>query len=169
MTQRDPAAASKGKAITLARAVLNTLLGGSASTGGWVSDTTSGTWVANTTYSVMSRIVGDTLESRISIQLAGAPTSAALSVNIPGSRSIDGTKLIRSVAGDGAAQIGYGTILDSGTATLADVVCLSTSSNGNTFSVHTVSAGALSTVTQAAPITFANGDRVNLYIQVPIA
>lgn len=175
MTQKDPAAASKGKVIALARAaasaLLTTALGGSASaaTGGWVSTTITGSWSANTTYTCYSRVVGDTLELRIRIDLAGAPTSATLTINMPSGRAINYTKLNRTASTDGSPVVGTGSILDFGVGTFLAVPIV-TSTSGDVVQVSSVVAAdnSFAAVTQAAPITFASGDRINLYIQVPI-
>lgn len=126
---------------------------------GSVVATSTGSWSANTTYSNKLYREGDRLKGWIHLALAGAPTSAALTVNLP--YTIDTTKLAGST---GVSQdLGKATIVSAGTKYVGKVLYNSTTS------VAIYSAGStLAAVTQAAPGTFTNGDSVNIEIDVPV-
>ena len=167
MTQKDPAACSKGKALALARAAA------SLRVTDWVVTTLTGSWTANTTYTCYTRLVGDTLEIRAQVRLSGAPTAATLTLTLPNGAVWDTAKNLYSAGADGVPVVGRGSILDSGTGTLLNVFAtLNTGGDGSspvTINTMDMATGAVVPVNATSPITFANGDRVNLYIQVPIA
>lgn len=135
----------------------------------WVSWTPTGTWSTNTTYTGWYRKTGDSLSMIVKIALAGAPTSASLTVTLPNSWSIDTTKLpgtptnqvIGQVTGQGAAHTFSGVALYSSTTAFAVDYTL----DGSTASIMSYAA-----VTQAAPYTFANNDFIYIYVDnIPIS
>lgn len=142
-------------------------LGGGVIITPWTADTMTGAWVANTSYTCLTRRIGDTLEVRASVRLSGAPTGT-LTLEVPGGRAIDHAKL----AGEAGVQVpvGSGLIHDAGTATLGAVAVMANASNPTTLGVVTggTPATALTAVAAAAPILFAIGDRVNVTFAVPI-
>lgn len=129
----------------------------------WVSFTPTGTWTANTTYLGERRVVRDTLEVRVEVQLAGAPTSAVLDVDLPSGFTIDTTKLTSE---DIAQFIGELAILDAGTSNLPWAVRYLTTTRVNCG----IFEGSVNyaNITQAVPITFASGDRVFIKYSVPV-
>ena len=124
----------------------------------------TGTWTSNVTYVGKWNRVGDMLEARVEVQLTGAPTSAILRVNLPPGLRIDTTKL---PSADTAGLVGYCSLLDSGAKnyTIGNVGFNSTTSVEPLYDDG--SSGAQN-ITQAAPFTFANGDKVFLFFRVPI-
>lgn len=127
----------------------------------WVSYTPTGSWSTNTTYTGRWRRSGDQMEGQIHIALTGAPTSAALTANLPTNYTVDTAKL----AG------GTGTFQSLGTAAVG-----AGGGGYNGFPSYTSTTAlkikyattSVSDVTQAAPATFANGDSINVFFRVPI-
>lgn len=134
-----------------------------------VSFTPTGTWIANTTYTGSWVRHGIFAEIRVGIALAGAPTSATLTVNMPTGLVIDSAKLFvsssesNSVVGSGHARdVGSGsyplTVMYPNDASKLQPFAHDT---GGTFA-------ARSSVTQAAPCTFGNTDGIEFTVLVPI-
>ena len=104
----------------------------------------------------------------IRLLLAGAPTSATLTVNIPNSLTIDTTKLPDQT--NSATSLGNVTILDSGSAKYTGIATYNSATSlvirnqkdNGTAVTHT-------NVTQAAPVTFAVNDEIHISFAVPIA
>lgn len=139
----------------------------SPSLSNWASFTPTGAWSANSTYTGKYRRVGDSAEIYIGIALAGAPTSATLSINLPSGLVIDTAKMVSSSAGallpDSvvrivAAATGYIGYVQYNTTTSVIVASLQGAASTNNYVQ----------VTQAIPGTFANGDLVQISFKVPI-
>ncbi|MFZ4411513.1 MAG: beta strand repeat-containing protein [Bacteroidales bacterium] len=130
----------------------------------WVTFTPTGTWTTNTTYAGKWRRVGDSMEMTVSISLTGAPNSSALGVNTPSGYFIDETKLnyLASVA-----SVGVGHIVQSSTARGYALVAASQQSL-NRLLLRSTETASNSTINQAVPVTFANGDTITLTASVPI-
>jgi hypothetical protein len=139
-----------------------------AAVGTPVDATFTGTWVTNTTYTAKETRVGSWAHYTVRVLLSGAPTSATLTLTMPSGRTIDTTALANSSAVASNALPGQKvTILDSGTATYDGMISLSSST---TMLITYLDANAVyQGVTQAAPVTFASGDTINISFQVPIA
>jgi hypothetical protein len=141
-----------------------------AAVGGWTAFTPSSTWSTNTVHTAYFRRVGDTMEVQGKVELGGAPDTAILDINIPGSLTIDSTVLQRPDSGSATAVIGEGSILDDGLRSIkAYVVYLNNTTIRMTYgnivsSLNTSNAE----ITQAAPMTFANNDAVVYQYKVPI-
>ncbi len=133
--------------------------------GDWNSFTPTGSWVANSTYTGFWRRVGSNMEVQVNIALAGAPTTASLTVNMPTGYTIDTTRLTNSTAS-------VGTLLSSGSGKSAgvNVELLIKYNTTTTVSVFYQSSilSAETAVDATHPGTFANGDAVNLLWTVPI-
>ncbi len=131
----------------------------------WTSYTPTGSWTANSpVYTGKWRRVGDNMEIQAKVVCGGAPTSAALTINIPTGYTIDTSKL---TGGGGAADVlGGGDANDSGT----NYKMYTTPSSTTAFTVlyQSATSGAVTQVTQAAPFTFGASDYVNGFIAVPI-
>lgn len=133
----------------------------------WTSFTPTGSWSTNTTYNGKYRRVGDSLEVHAQVAVTGAPTSATLTINLPSGLSIDTSKLPSDLT---RHALGIGMIIDAGTNTFHSMVRYN-----STTSVQVNSYGASGTysdeqpVTQAVPMTFANGDLVTVSWKVPIS
>lgn len=126
----------------------------------WVSYTPTGSWVSNTTYTGRWRRVGDSAEIQYDLAIAGAPTSADLTLNLPSGLAIDTAKLASTTF----PGVGYGSIFDSGTRTYEVIPTL----NGTTvYLIHTES-GNTGLVNATNPITFAANDRVSVTLRLPI-
>lgn len=136
----------------------------------WQSFTPTGSWSTNTTYSGYYRRVGDSMQVRTRLALAGAPTSATLTVAyVPSGFTIDTAKLTSSSSA-GSVPMGYAVVVSAGSVYTANAyyyssteVRLATLSNGSG------SAHVLTNVTQASPGTFASGDSVEIFFpSIPI-
>ncbi len=135
----------------------------------FTSFTPTGAWSANTTYTGWWKRSGDSLSMIVKVALAGAPTSASLTITLPNGYTIDTTKLpatptnqvLGQLIGQGAAHTFSGVVLYSSTTAVGAFYTL----DGNTASIMSYAA-----VTQAAPYTFANADFIYLYINdIPIS
>lgn len=170
---------------TLANAYTGTGINSSGSTGGtiisggfaapivttWTSFTPTGSWSTNTTYTGYWRRVGQNLEMNVQVACSGAPTSAALTINIPFSLTIDTS----SIVGDGNrfALMGVASTLKNGTDNWAGLTTFADGGSTSAFAIAypRVNGSQIdyAPVTQAVPITFANGDKVVTTITLPIS
>lgn len=128
----------------------------------WVAWAPTGSWSTNTTYTGLKRRVGDAYEYQVKIATSGAPTSAALTINV--AETIDTAKLIQG--GAAFEWVGGGAANDSGTAYVAYVA--GSSSNSVQVRYQSATSGASSQITQAAPFTFGASDYVTVNFTVPI-
>ncbi len=134
----------------------------------WQTFTPTSTWVSNATHVGRWRQVGDSAEYEIAITTTGAPTSATLAVNLLPGHVIDTAKL-SSVDTTASSLIpgGIATVKDFG---ISNYNSSQVNYNNTTSVIPTADTGAGTAVqiTQASPITFANGDIVRLSFKVPI-
>lgn len=139
-----------------------------AATTDWISYTPTGSWTANTSYNGQYRRVGDTMELQVYITLTGAPTSANLTINMPTGFSIDSTKLASGTSTVNKV-LGTGDGLNGG-----DYWMMQMSYNNSTsvaaFSIGTNVAAAYASnpVNATAPVTWANGNTIELNFIVPV-
>jgi len=134
--------------------------------GPWTSFTPTGSWSTNTTYTGSYRRVGDTAEFDVFIQVSGAPTSASLTVNLPSGMTIDTTKTQAGALN----AFGIATIRDTATATYnARVLYSSTTAVAIYYGDDAASGVTYALVNQAAPMTWATSDFVQMRFSVPIA
>jgi hypothetical protein len=136
------------------------------------SVTFTGSWVSNTTYTAKETRVGSWAHYEVKIATSGAPTSAELVLTLPTGRTIDTTKLAdTSSSSSNSLPNSTGRIYDFGTAIYqAGVIYLSPTTVAVQYNDD--AAGGVATnnaVSQAAPMTFANNDVVNVSFRVPIA
>lgn len=135
--------------------------------GDWQAYTNScsGSWTTNTTYSCLKRRVGDTYEYDIRVSTSGAPNAAQLFVNIP--ETIDANKLTFPT-GD-QFSMGVVTILDGGVANYSGLVGY-TGANSVRASFLNVggSVGAPNAISSTTPITFGASDVVHLKFSAPV-
>lgn len=140
----------------------------------WASCTVTGSWSSNTTYSCLKRRIGEDTEYQIKLALAGAPTSANLTVNLPSGDVIDTNKLADSTAGYSSLPGSNCSAIDAGNNGFVCTVAYSSTSvvsimralgieNGSAAPIATGNA-----VTQAAPFTFGSGDGVQFSFKVPL-
>ena len=133
-----------------------------------VAFTPTGSWTTNTTYTGFYRQIGGYMLGEIRLLLAGAPTSATLTVNIPNSLTIDTTKLPDQT--NSATSLGNVTILDSGSAKYTGIATYnSATSLVIRYQKDNATAVTHTNVTQAAPVTFAVNDEIHISFAVPIA
>ncbi len=119
--------------------------------------TPTGAWIANSTYTAYWWRTGNRINIDFLISLAGAPTSAALYVNLPTGVSVDTTN--RTIAVAGATPFaGNITCIDASTENYSAMPYFN---DANSFAVKKDDGdGTISNVTQTAPFTFGNGDAV---------
>lgn len=130
----------------------------------WLAFTPTGSWSTNCTYTGFWRRIGGDMEVQFKIALAGAPTSAALTVNLPTGYTIDTTRVASTTLSVGRNGIASGKC--AGGASNFFLAYNSTSAVGVVYqNAITATEGS---VTQVAPGTFANGDEVNGFYKVPI-
>lgn len=132
-----------------------------------VSYTPTGSWSTNTTYTGYWTRKGNTLSLDIRIALAGAPTAADLTVNLPSGLVIESTDITTQNANitNWTSQV---AIRDSGTATYSAVVRYS-STTAIALGYDT-GAGTISNVSNVGPITFASGDYISIKVNdIPIS
>lgn len=134
----------------------------------WVAFTPTGSWSSNTTYTGFKRRVGDTGYYQVNIALSGAPTSTALTINMPSGEVIDTTKLAPATTDN--RILGKCSISDASTTFyLGNVKYVNTSSVGaNVGLTDGTWLNEGNAINQATPVTFANTDSVVLEWSVPI-
>ena len=127
----------------------------------WTSPTT--TWVSNVTWTGVYRQIGSDLELKLGGAVTGAPTSAALQVDLPAGY----TATVET--GDNPTSFGprsFGIIYDT-SASARYAPLQGTWADSNTLTIsYTAATSTISSVTQAAPVTFATGDYVLFYATV---
>jgi hypothetical protein len=129
----------------------------------WISFAPTGSWVTNTTYTGRYRRVGDSVECMVNVALSGAPTSAALTINLPSGLSIDTAKLVSTTSLTN--ELGQISWLEptSGTGKL-----LYNNSTSLTAVYQSSTAGVTSAINATAPVTWGAGDSLQLIFKAPI-
>ncbi len=133
----------------------------------WNSFTPTGSWVANSTYTGFWRRIGGNMEVQVNIALAGAPTSAALTINMPTGYTIDTTRLVNSTANVGSF-VGSASAKSAGSVSSLLVKYNNTSSVVVLYLTSITVAANITNVDATHPGVFANGDAVAVLISVPI-
>ncbi len=133
---------------------------------GTITDfTPTGSWVTNTTYYGTWSRTGRYANLNYVLELAGAPTAAVLTVNLPTDIVIDTAAFPNSLAG----PLGHAYLVDTGTLTYVGVVQVSSSTT--VAPIVLVSSGTYtsgSSTTSAVPHVFANTDAIRFNISVPV-
>lgn len=132
--------------------------------------TPTGSWSTNTTYTGSYRRVGDMGQYIVNIALAGSPTTASLTVNLPAANTIDTTKLVSSGANP---ILGYATLKDTGNAFYVGNISYSSTTavsvNVHDYTVHTGTAFVkFTSVNESTPVNWGSSDVLTLYFEVPI-
>jgi len=127
----------------------------------WISQTATGSWNTNTTYTMRMRRVGDTAEFDLTVATTGAPNNTALTVNLP--ITIDTAKM--SAFGD-FENFGVVNIRDSGVAIYVGKVSYSSTTAITISSIN--STPALLAFSASNPMVWANGDHVHAIFRVPV-
>lgn len=134
---------------------------------GTTSYTPTGAWTNNTTYRGKWRRDGDRMVGDVQLVLSGAPTSATLHFDLPSGVAIDTAKL-NDLTGAGSGvvgqSLGFGYAYDSSPGAYYDA----TLAYNNTTSILVISISADGPFSQAAPFTWASGDKLSLQFDVPI-
>lgn len=136
----------------------------------WVSFTPTGSFTTNTTYTGYWRRVGDSAEFDINMAFAGAPNSVSSTINIPFGWNIDTSKIAVSSPSSGRGpRLGIGSQLRSGTSQQWMEILYS-SATAVAAQYHSVTGAIVfqGNVTQAAPVTIAANDVINVRFSVPI-
>lgn len=129
--------------------------------------TPTGAWTTNTTYDGKWWRVGDTFNTRIVVNLSGAPNAATLTIDMPFGLVIDTDKLPSSVGGN--ARVGHSHVLDSGVyhGWVGDVFVGTTTSLNVRYS-NSPANNQLINISNTAPVTFTTNDKVIIDFSVPI-
>jgi len=126
--------------------------------------TPTGSWTSNTTYTGKWQRIGNKAYYEVRVATSGAPNSADLTINLP--HTIDITQLLESTSQQ--SVFGVGDILDTGTNRFLCVAKY----NDTTSVIICASAGPYTVpkvpVTQAVPMTWANGDVLIIRFNVPV-
>lgn len=131
--------------------------------------TTTGSWVANTTYNGKYWRRGDKLYGLVKISLSGTPTTADLFINLPSGYSIDSTKLPDGLGRDDVV-FGEVTLYDANnnvnyTGAVAGRSSTTLQIMHEYGSDFTKSTGIID---QAEPFNWTTGDSIAMYYEVPI-
>lgn len=131
---------------------------------GKIAFTPTGSWVANTTYTGFYWRKGNKLCMEVHLALAGAPTTATLTINYPTGAVLDTGQMIAAVlAGFTPLPGGFISIRDD-SATDGFVGWPYYSSTSALTCKKDDGDGTVSVLNQAAPVTFANLDSVDVVV-----
>jgi hypothetical protein len=137
-----------------------------AAIGAWelYTDGCGGSWSGAVTYTCYKRRVGDTIELNVKVDLTGAPTGTALELNFPTGITPDSNKMHLDTEnyapGKGSIWDATGEIYQiTGHRTTATTYFNPQVDDGD---------GTTSSMSATNPVTFANGDQVNLLVSFPV-
>lgn len=136
--------------------------------GPWITWTPTGSWSTNSTYTGRYRQVGENIEFDIRIALAGAPTSASLTLNLPAGMVIDTTKLASST---NYTVFGQECLVQDNGVNSYD--CTVGYNNTTSVALYAQAAGGTyvvsnNNVNATTPFTFGNTDAVSARFTLPI-
>jgi len=135
--------------------------GQGAVVGEWTTFTPTGSWSTNTTYTGRYRRVGDSMELNYRISLAGAPTAANLTLNMPSGFTVNSSSMVV------VSVLGSVVIFDNST---DDNYIGLVRYNGSNFTVlHNASTSNDGVINASTPITFAVDDSITVRLTVPVA
>ena len=137
----------------------------------WALFTPTGGWATNSTWTGYWRRVGDTLQVRNKVTLSGAPDAVTLSVNVPFGLRADTSGKIYLAVGDTGPYVGTGVARDDSANSSIQANCLLNSAVQIVVTYSDDSAAGLEisiAMTNTAPFTFATGDAVDVYYEIPI-
>ena len=137
----------------------------------WASFTPTGTWNTSTTFVGYWRRVADCLEVTGTVSVTGAPASVTLTVNLPLGLVIDVNKIIEEFSTDTVgASVGTSIVRDVSTDVNHCGVVAYTTTTTLAIQTFLVSGTFISkqSISQAAPMTWANGDALHYTYSVPI-
>jgi hypothetical protein len=130
----------------------------------------TGTWTTNTTYKGQWRRVGPDLEMYIQIDLAGAPTSTVLYVDLP----FDLQASAKHMTVLNSYQVGIARYVDSGATSHAYGHCVISPTDNTQVQPRLLNWSAsanktMSTAQATTPITWASGDIIYMNVTIPIS
>ncbi len=128
----------------------------------WVSFTPTGIWSANTTYTGQYRRVGSNIEVMAHVALTGAPTGS-FSISLPTGLTINTTTLMSGSSY--YTPVGLATGTHSGLPYLFEMNVIVGAVVGDSIAS---SIGLVTAVNATTPITWANGDFVDVIFSVPV-
>lgn len=133
----------------------------------WTNWTPTGSWSTNTSYSGRWRRVGDTGYYDVFISLAGAPTSATLTIDLPSGHTIDTAKIGSTDLS--SVYLGRCACVNTGTAVF-DGPCFyeSTTTVRPRYSLTAAGEVLSNNITQSTPFTFGNTDTIHVRFSAPI-
>lgn len=132
-----------------------------------VAWTPTGSWTGGTVaYTGLEMRVGGWNYYQVKVATSGAPTSASLTINL--NRTIDTTRLAETTSAISTLPHSGGRVNDSSTNAYVLNVAYESTTSVRVAYVNTA-ASQVTSVTQAAPITFGAGDSVVVWFAVPIA
>lgn len=115
----------------------------------------TGSWTTNTTYAGFMRRVGDTLETFIQVETAGAPDAVALTINLPTGLVADTAKFAGS-----NPVVGRGWTSDSGNSRGYALVRLA---SGIFACLHSSTGpSTMTAISSTVPITWGANDKLEL-------
>lgn len=134
----------------------------------WTDFVPTGSWVTNTTYSGKYRQVGEDLEIQYKWTTSGAPTAAALTLQMPDGYTIDTNKLPTTNTTTILGQNGF--INDSSGTAFNE--CVGVYSSASTIAILAVGTAATyantnASVTNTVPITWGATDYGSITVKVP--
>lgn len=138
----------------------------------WEDFTPTGSWSTNTTYTGKYRRVGDVAEISVRMLTSGTPDNTTLQINLPDGLVIDTSKLAGTTTFTSPID-GVATIKDAsadsylikpvyGSTTAINFVTHYDNASGLNNIVH------LGVINNTRPMTWANGDYLDVIFQVPI-
>lgn len=145
----------------------DTLQGTFSPVSDWVVTPCTGSWTTNTTYTCVTRQVGDTLEVAGHISLTGAPNSTTLILDIPNSLIIDSGKITDLIDLQSTLQNSQVTYLQAGIkkSTNSQLEFGDTTTLRPTFDAGD---GGRTYISFNNPINFGSGDKIWFNYSVPI-
>ena len=132
----------------------------------WVAYTPTGSWIANTTYAGYYRVIGDTLESKVEVNLSGPPTSTTLRLDLPTDYTVKTSMLPTSRE----TPTGYATLTTTGISYFG--ISLWDNGASTQIRIHYADGSGSnvvsSTVTQSMPFLWGSGDSLDIYYSIPV-
>lgn len=137
----------------------------------WQTFTPTGTWTTNTTYTGQWRRVGNMMQVNYKIALSGAPSGTLTSINLPSGYTIDTSKLLDTGGNAGTPTLGFGIARISGSGAFQITHLYGSTTTVKPYTNNTAASSYSyysSQPTATIPATFASGDYINGYFEVPI-
>lgn len=124
---------------------------------------TSSTWTSNVTFTGQYWRIGSRGRFHAKATLSGAPSNAALTIAMPTGLTIDSSVLNTTV---------YATSLGEASASIATTMEVVTNGNTSTVQVvytNSITAANIGTLDATHPVTWANGNTIDVWWEVPVS